>query len=71
MSSVAAILPWVLIALWCGYVFVTVPETAHRYPRTSRYWLAQKLFGGKRGVMMLAGVLVIGFASGLLLAVSA
>ena len=51
------------ILLWCGFVLWRVPEAPNGPPRTSRYWLAHKLFGGKRLWMMLAGAIPIGIAS--------
>ena len=69
MKDIASILLWALIALWYLYVYKTFPEAPNPPPRTSRHWLAHKLFWGKRGVMTMIGVMAIAIIFRLVFAV--
>ena len=52
-----------LAAFWYLVVYLTIPEEPGGPPRGSRYWLAHKLFAGKRLWAMLIGWIVIGVAT--------
>jgi hypothetical protein len=49
-----------LLVAWYLVVYFTIPEAPNGPPRGSRYWLAHKLFAGKRLWVMLIGWIVIG-----------
>ena len=68
MTDTIVTLSWVLIGAWYVFVLATVPEAPNAPPRSSRFWLAHKLLGGRRLWMTLLGVIVIGTATRFIIA---
>jgi hypothetical protein len=66
VSGLGALIPWAIFGLWVAYVHRTVPEAHNQYPKGSRWHWLQKHVGGKRGVMMIGGILAMSFVIGLL-----
>lgn len=56
---------FVILSVWCTFVFFAVPTGPNPYPKDGRWWLSYQLFGGRRGAVMLVGILAICFAYGL------
>lgn len=68
MTDLILTLSWILIGAWYVFVLLTVPEAPNPPPRSSRYWLAHKLFSGRRLWMTLIGMIVIGTAARFIIA---